>query len=243
MGWEDIVHMSGLTAAWNLEEHVSNCGCSHPDQTPCKCDYRRRFYLNNRGTIEAGEGLQDRGSAKTPFGGGTCLYVPDAGTELWNAGDDFTIAGFAMMRHKSYSYIFARNANTDGDIKYSIGYDKTCDRIVFETHLQTFQQVKADNWVSPIGGEYFFFCAWYWRNENALYLQINDIEPDRKINTDNLNRSPQTVLSLGGCFYSNAAYLRGDICNVTFWKRRLSHTERLKLYNEGQGKFFTAKDL
>lgn len=86
-------------------------------------------------------------------------------------------------------------------------------------------------------GQWYFICAWYDSTLDTMYVQINNATPTSKPQTGG-GFAGAPLFTIGAGYSGTSEFFNGRIDEVGVWKRTLTDSERLALYNSGNGLAF-----
>lgn len=222
-----IGNLSNLSAYWPLQEASG----TRIDQSA------NAQNLSSVGGVSQGNGP----GAAYPYG---AHFAPTQDLEIGDTaslsmGDiTFEICGWAKITSKSQSRVIVAKWVT-GSLEYLIDYNSTSDRLRFLVtgNGSTVVIATANSFGSPPTDRFFFFDCWHDPTANTISIQINGGGVDSVSHTTGVFSG--TAGFRLGIENSGVNPWQGDIAGVSVWKRLLTTTERLVMY---QGYYLSTLD-
>lgn len=149
---------------------------------------------------------------------------------------DFTIAGWIYLNDKNGYRTLVSKWDVNNGYEYVLRYDPYSDRFVLEVSgnglLGGISGVAANNFGSPIAGQWYWVVGWHDSVNDTLNIQVNNSAVDSISYGVGVHNGTST-LNVG--FVPGFFYHDGRIDELGFWKRVLSAEERTALFNTSQG--------
>ncbi len=149
---------------------------------------------------------------------------------------DFTISTWVNLDSKATSQPFIAKGASGSVLEYLLFYYVTSDTFRFavqDSGASNTCVVNATTLGSPSTGTWYFLSAWHDSVNDTLNIQVNDGKVDSQpCSTGSFDGTNSFFL---GNIGNNATFLDGKLDDVRVYKRILSNTDRLTLYNWAPG--------
>jgi hypothetical protein len=160
-------------------------------------------------------------------------------TDLSTGDIDFTISCWVKLESNVAMDFVSKFISTGDQREFRLGYAiNTANR--FQWILSsagtsaTTVTTTANGFGTPTLGVWYHIVAWHDTTNNEHGISVNSGTPNTTSDSNGVFDST-SPFQLGWIGVGTTTYFDGCMCEVGFWKRVLTSTERGQLYNSGSG--------
>lgn len=215
--------LTGLISSWELDEASGNAIDAHAAYD----------LTETGGTIDSSGGWRDFEATDTEYF--TIADNPDLST----GNIDWTISAEVNLESTGAMDVASKWITTGDQREFRLGHGiSTANR--FQGFVSsagtsgTVATVTASNFGAPSTGTPYLLILWHDSVNDLLGIQVNNTTPNTIAHSAGVFDST-SVFQLGWIGVGTTTYFDGLMRRVRFWKRVLTPSERLQLYNGGNG--------